>query len=86
LKEAMLIDGHAIEELAAAWIALNLAPERSPQRQTLFWAFVQLSDLVQRDPEAAWTVIETIRRRDGSDLILSNLGAGPLEDLLDRPR
>lgn len=78
----MQVDERAVEELAAAWIALHLAPARSSQRKALFWAFVRLSEWVQHDPEAAWSAIEAIRRKDSSDVILSNLGAGPLEDLL----
>jgi hypothetical protein len=39
-------------------------------------------DLVQDAPEDAWKIIDAIRRLDGTDLILSNLAAGPLEDLL----
>jgi Family of unknown function (DUF6869) len=47
-----------------------------------FWAFERLSDLVRDDPEDAWKVIEMIRRLDGADRVLANLGAGPLENLL----
>jgi hypothetical protein len=78
----MSLNEHDLEQIAVAWIGMHHAPEKSPEWEELFWAFDRVCDLVQDDPEAAWEIIETIRRRDGSDVILSNLAAGPLEDLL----
>ena len=70
------------DDIAHAWIRLYHLPEESEERKRDFWAFVCLSELCRKDPEAAWRVIEDILQRDTSDAILSNLGAGPLEDLL----
>ncbi|OEZ01261.1 MULTISPECIES: DUF6869 domain-containing protein [Stenotrophomonas] len=78
----MAIEERGIGEIAAAWIALHRLAEASPEREALFWAFCSAHELVLEDPEKAWEMIEEIRRLDGSDLILSNLAAGPLEDLL----
>jgi hypothetical protein len=69
-------------EIAATWIAMHHLPRQSPQTEVYFWAFERLSDLVRDDPEEAWGIMEMVRRLDGADVILSNLGAGPLEDLL----
>jgi hypothetical protein len=41
-------------------------------------SFIALFD----HPEDAWKVITAIRKVDSSDVILANLAAGPLEDLL----
>jgi hypothetical protein len=70
-----------MEQIADAWIDLQRLPEDSPEREDKFWSFDRLWELVHDDPEAAWSIIQRIRR-EGSDLILSNLAAGPLEDLL----
>jgi hypothetical protein len=70
------------DQIAETWITLYYLPEESEEREKNFWAYERLDDLCRDDPEAAWSVIEKILRRDSSDLILSNLGAGPLEDLL----
>ncbi|WP_052689292.1 DUF6869 domain-containing protein [Xanthomonas albilineans] len=78
----MSIDKNDSQKIAVAWIKLHSVPEDSPEREGLFWAYSRVCDLVQDDPEQGWQIIETIRRLDGSDLILSNLAAGPLEDLL----
>src|SRR4051794_10245212 len=70
-----------MREIADAWIDLHRLPEDSPARQEKFWSFERLWELVHDDPEAAWNIIQLIRQ-EGSELILSNLAAGPLEDLL----
>ena len=70
------------EALAEGWIALQYAKgkDKEPHR----WAFDRLDALLDREPEAAWRVIELIWRRDQSDFLLANLAAGPVEDLLVR--
>jgi hypothetical protein len=77
----MSLDRDQLSQIAEAWIELYYLPEDAPEREDKFWSYERLSELIQEDPEAAWSVIQIIRR-EGSDLILSNLGAGPLEDLL----
>jgi hypothetical protein len=72
------------DTLAAAWIALHHSAARSQAHNDNFWAFTTLSDLCESAPEQGWEFIEAIRRADGSDVILANLAAGPLEDLLVR--
>ena len=73
-----------IQELAKAWIAVHRATEDSPQYQGNFWAYNVMCDLCIEDPGAALTVVEEILRRDESNEIISNVAAGPLEDLLVR--
>ena len=78
----MYTNEQEVERTAVAWIELHQVPENSPEWEELFWAFERVSALVQDDPETAWRIIEVIRQKDGGDLVLSNLAAGPLEDLL----
>jgi hypothetical protein len=75
------LDPEQMREIADAWIDLHLLPEDSPERQDKFRSFDRLWELVHDDPEVAWNIIQIIRQ-EGSELILSNLAAGPLEDLL----
>ncbi len=70
------------QKLVAAWIALHYAKPKSPEYDDNFWAFTALSDLCETNPDLCWELIDEIRRNDGSDVILANLAAGPLEDLL----
>ncbi len=70
--------------LAAAWIALHHAKPGSSQYRENFWAFAALSVLCEENPERCWDLIEEIRNLDGSDIMLANLAAGPLEELLVR--
>ena len=70
-----------MNKIAEAWTEFCRLPEDTLEREQRFWSYEQLCELVQNDPETAWRIIQIIRR-EGSDLILSNLAAGPLEDLL----
>jgi hypothetical protein len=70
------------ENIAEAWIQLHHLPKESSERETLFWAWERLNDLVDSEPEAAWNVIQEIIALDQSDEILANVGAGSFEDLL----
>src|SRR5947199_6157516 len=44
--------------------------------------FKNLYDLIQRDPERAWRIVQIMWRHDSSDKNLANIAAGPLEDIL----
>jgi len=73
------IDKH---KLVNAWIAKYHADENTAEYNNNFWAFSSLSDMCDTEPDLCWELIEEIRKKDGSDIILANLAAGPLEDLL----
>jgi hypothetical protein len=68
--------------LAETWIRLHLLPKESNERESLFWAWEQLTDMCDSSPESAWKVIQEIIALDQCDQILANVGAGPFEDLL----
>lgn len=69
-----------LRKIAEAWIVMH--HQKEDERGQNFWAFDALVDLSNDDPESCWKVIHLIRQLDGSDTILANLAAGPLEDLL----
>jgi len=48
----------------------------------LLWAWEEVDELVHSKPQKAWEFILKILEADSSETILSNLAAGPLEDLL----
>lgn len=72
--------------LIQAWIERYLIVERdgdeSEAAKSLFWSFEQLDRLVRHDADNAWQVILAILNDTDNDFVLSNLAAGPLEDLL----
>lgn len=68
--------------LAKSWISMHKSIEGSDEYCEHSWAYNKLCDLCDDDPELCFDIIGVIRSLDGSDLILSNLAAGPLEDLL----
>lgn len=70
------------EKLSRAWIRFHHADNQAPEHDENFWAFTTLSDLCETDPESSWDVINHIRTMDGSHIVLANLAAGPLEELL----
>jgi hypothetical protein len=71
-----------MDKLVKGWIALQYSEAGSQAHKDDLWAFTTLSDLCERSPDLCWEAIGEIRRTDGSDKILANLAAGPLEDLL----
>lgn len=73
-----------LNKVAESWIKMHHFGEGSVEYNANYWAYCRLIDLCDDDPEKCFKVIELIRSIDGSDLILSNLAAGPLEDLLSK--
>ncbi|MFZ5798137.1 MAG: DUF6869 domain-containing protein [Thermodesulfobacteriota bacterium] len=70
--------------LAESWIRMHHAEKDSHGYNENFWAYNKLCDLCDDEPIICFEVINKIRSLDGSDVILSNLAAGPLEDLLSQ--
>lgn len=68
--------------IAGDWIKYHRLPKRDAESGPFFDAWVGLNDLVRNDPEEAWRIIQEIVRLDQTDLILANIAAGPVEDLL----
>lgn len=73
-----------LRKVAEGWIKMHHSSEDSAEYKDNFWAYSRLSDLCDNEPEKCFEVIGMIRSIDGSDVILSNLAAGPLEDLLSK--
>lgn len=73
-----------LQTIADDWVRLHYLPEESAERAEKFWAYNKLCDLCHDEPESCWKVIHMIRCIDGSEVMLSNLAAGPVEDLLAR--
>lgn len=47
-----------------------------------FWAFEELNRIIREDPETGWKLVLQIVDTDQSPEVMSNLAAGPLEDLI----
>lgn len=69
-------------ELAKAWIALQMTKQHSPEYNSLFWSFKRERNLTREEPAEAWKLILTIWSLDKSTKTMENLSAGPIEDLL----
>lgn len=48
----------------------------------LFWAWEQVNETVNDSPEEGWPLILALVEAAPNDLILANVAAGPLEDLI----
>ena len=68
--------------LVETWIQYQNLPKNLKEGDALFWAWEQLTDMCEKDPESAWNVIQEIIITDQSDKILASVGAGPFEDLM----
>ena len=64
------------------WIQFHA--ERRESSDPLFSAWDQVSDLVYRDPEAAWLLVLELVAAAPNDFVLANVSAGPLENLICR--
>jgi hypothetical protein len=76
------MDASERERLVTDWIVMHHATEDSEEYERHRWADVRLSELVREDPDLALELILSILARDTSDRVVSNLAAGPVEDLL----
>ena len=65
--------------LVECWIEYHTREKGNPD---LFWAWEKLSEIAQKSPEEAWEYILKIATSTSNERVLSNLAAGPLEDLL----
>lgn len=69
-------------DIVRGWVEMHRAVKGSDAQNANFWAYMALDDLRDHDLERYWRIINEIRHLDDSDAMLSNLAAGPLEDLL----
>lgn len=69
-------------ELIRDWIALMYAEEGTAEHKRLFASWEAFDELVHNAPAAAWTAILEIIKMAESDVILSRVAAGPLENLI----
>jgi hypothetical protein len=68
--------------VADAWIKYHYLSGREKEKSPHFSAWQRLNDLVRDDPEKAWRIVQEIWSLDQTELILANVAAGPVEDLL----
>src|ERR1700720_952715 len=52
------------------------------RKDTNFWAFNELADLMRDDPDGAWQIIVGLVGRASDEETLGYVAAGPLEDLI----
>ena len=67
-----------MEAIAEGWLQENAAANRA-EAQPFYDA---LDRLVRNEPEMAWNIIQMMVQNAGSDKILANIAAGPVEDVL----
>jgi hypothetical protein len=71
-------------QLRDAWIAVHYAENGTAEHDALFWAWQRVNKLCTEEPEEALEFVLAVLAHDRSPRILSNLAAGPMEDLLAR--
>lgn len=75
---------HSIDRasLIDAYFAHAAALEQGNEEDAYFWAVEAIWELIERDPEATWTLLlEMISRAEG-DRRLATIAAGPLQDFI----
>ena len=71
-----------LQKVAQAWVTMHLAAEDSQTYDENFWSYEAVSEMCDSEPEQCLAVIELILSLSDDDKIVSNLAAGPVEDLL----
>jgi len=71
-----------LNEMARTWIAFQYSDRGSPERSALALRALAIDDLAKKDPHSLLEVIRIVLQTDTSPKIISNLGAGLIEDLL----
>ena len=69
-------------ELAKNWISLQVLDQASSEAQALMWAAEEVNLLALRSPKECWDIILEIIEQTDDEWILTNVAAGPLENLL----
>ena len=69
-------------DIAKAWVDMLYAEKGSTAYDANFWTYMALDELRDDDLERYWKIINEIKHAVDSDFMLSNLAAGPVEDLL----
>lgn len=70
------------EELLSTYLREAASEHRSGADDDRFWAVEAMWDIVERDPEGAWSILLALIRRADGDRALSYIAAGPLENFL----
>ena len=68
--------------LAKSWIQLQGVSQESEQAQELMWAAVRLNRLALSAPSECWDIVLDIINQTNDDWVLTNVAAGPLENLM----
>ncbi|WP_372156566.1 DUF6869 domain-containing protein [Xanthomonas campestris pv. fici] len=69
--------------LASAWIELQHIPVETSNYDALASAAVNLNNLCLTDEDRAWNVVKAVFESSSDEWVIENLGAGPVESLLD---
>ncbi|WP_237152133.1 DUF6869 domain-containing protein [Oryzibacter oryziterrae] len=77
-----MIEGDAIQALARAWIDLHTTHGNSAKQTESGWAYDRMDHLVRVHPDDALLVADAIIALNPDALLLANLGAGSVEDIL----
>ena len=83
-ERTMTRDDADRDDIIEAYLARTRAQEQGIADDAGFWAVEAMWEIVDGEPEAAWTVIlEMIGRAEG-DYQIASIAAGPLEDFIVR--
>lgn len=67
-----------------AWIRRYSHPQSAEISEETEWAYDRLDEICERDPKLCLEILGEICAKSNNDWVISNLAAGPLEDLLAR--
>lgn len=71
-------------ELAKYWIELQNLPRDTHEADELMWAAFEVMNLSDHNPQKCFDFILEVLSQTDNEWVLTNLAAGPLEDLLSQ--
>ena len=77
-------EGADEDRLIEDWIRFQYLHRDGKPIDAVIWAHAALDDMCDSHPQACFEMIQKVLVKDSSEMILSALAAGPLEDLLSR--
>ena len=70
------------KQLSKLWIERQNLPRDSEELEKSSWILLEIGDLLYESPEQGFKFILEVLNRTDDEWVLTNLAAGPLEDLL----
>lgn len=78
------LNGMENKEIVKNWIKLQRLPHPSKEAESMTWVLIEMDELLYDKPTQYFDFILEVLKQTDDEWVLTNLAAGPLEDLLSQ--